>query len=147
MPFSRGAVHAFLEVAADNGAARALYQACGYSEAGLRSAYYPRVDAPAADGVVPTVGPLTIDGTPFPISPDSGDGLQDFSDALAQSFEDFITVSWTVEMPGRVRETNATDEEGSVLTWNLGLSEISEGSDELFARSVVSKNAAGSCNL
>lgn len=49
---ARGAVHTFLEVAADNTAARALYQACGYKEAGLRRAYYPRANAPDADAVI-----------------------------------------------------------------------------------------------
>ncbi len=73
-------------------------------------------------------------------------GLEDFTDALESSFEDFISVKWTVEMPGHIRESNATDEDGSVLTWNLGFSELSDGG-ELFARSSVSKNPGGSCNL
>lgn len=37
---ARGAVTAFLEVAADNAAARALYQAAGYEEVARRSGYY-----------------------------------------------------------------------------------------------------------
>ena len=36
----RGAQVAFLEVAEDNTAARALYQSAGYSESGRRPAYY-----------------------------------------------------------------------------------------------------------
>lgn len=115
---------------------------------------------------LPTVEPLIINGTPFPdlldfsgsdTSPELDafgseiegaftDGLQDFTDALESSFEDFITMKWTVEMPGHVRESNATDEDGSTLTWDLGFAELSDG-DELFARSVVSKTAGGSCNL
>lgn len=114
--------------------------------------------------------PLVINGTPFPDLPafsdsdstgDMGefgdfgaeiedaftDGLQDFTDALESSLGDFITMKWTVEMPGHVRDSNATDEDGSELTWNMGISDLSEGGNELFARSVVNKNAAGSCNL
>jgi len=37
---ARGAQRAFLEVAADNAAARALYAACGWREVGLRRRYY-----------------------------------------------------------------------------------------------------------
>lgn len=48
----RGATRGFLEVASDNAAARQLYQACGYSQTGLRQAYYPREGARAADAVI-----------------------------------------------------------------------------------------------
>ena len=42
----RGATRAFLEVAADNGAARALYHAAGWGESGRRRRYYgPDLDA------------------------------------------------------------------------------------------------------
>lgn len=42
----RGAARAFLEVAADNGPARALYGATGWRDAGLRRGYYgPGLDA------------------------------------------------------------------------------------------------------
>lgn len=115
------------------------------------------------DDSVPTVEPLVIDGTPFPGLPDfsgSGDfgdfgdlegaftdGLEDFSDALAESFEDFITVNWMVEIPGEVEDSNATSQDGRQLVWSLTLSDLSEEEDkELFARSVVNKNAGGSCN-
>lgn len=111
--------------------------------------------------------PLTIDGTPFPaviyvddtdnaadlsefedaIEGAFTDSLQDFTDSLESSFEDFITVKWTVEMPGHVQDSNATDEDGSLLTWDIGFADLSDGGDELFARSVVNKNASGSCNL
>lgn len=44
-----GATTAFLEVAEDNAAARALYEAAGYVHAGRRPGYYPRPgQAPAA---------------------------------------------------------------------------------------------------
>ncbi|WPY93328.1 GNAT family N-acetyltransferase [Limimaricola variabilis] len=44
-----GATTAFLEVAEDNAAARALYEAAGYVRAGRRPGYYPRPgQAPAA---------------------------------------------------------------------------------------------------
>lgn len=117
---------------------------------------------------IPTLEPLIINGTPFPDLPDFSnsdtvgdlgefgdfgaeiegaftDGLQDFADSIESSFEDFITMMWTVEMPGHVRESNATDEDGGLLTWDLGFADLSEG-DDLFASSVVSKNAGGSCN-
>ena len=43
---ARGATRAFLEVAADNGPARALYAAAGWRQAGLRRRYYgPDLDA------------------------------------------------------------------------------------------------------
>lgn len=47
-----GAVHAFLEVAADNPAACALYVQTGYAETGRRKAYYPRASGPAADALI-----------------------------------------------------------------------------------------------
>lgn len=43
---------AFLEVASDNVAARALYVALGFQNAGQRAAYYARKGAPAADAIV-----------------------------------------------------------------------------------------------
>lgn len=43
---------AFLEVAADNHAAIALYVKHGFAQTGLRKAYYKRADAPAADAVL-----------------------------------------------------------------------------------------------
>ena len=48
----RGAARMFLEVASDNPAARALYEACGYVESGRRKGYYRRSDGPAADALV-----------------------------------------------------------------------------------------------
>ncbi|MFZ3580894.1 GNAT family N-acetyltransferase [Loktanella sp. DJP18] len=47
-----GAATAFLEVAADNDAARALYASENFTQVGLRRAYYHRVDGPPADAVV-----------------------------------------------------------------------------------------------
>lgn len=38
---ARGAKRLYLEVAADNAAARALYESAGFSEVGRRSGYYP----------------------------------------------------------------------------------------------------------
>lgn len=43
---------AFLEVAADNAAAIALYTRAGFQETGRRQAYYRRPDAPFADAIV-----------------------------------------------------------------------------------------------
>ena len=43
---------AFLEVAADNVAARALYASFGFAEVAKRSAYYARKNAAAADAIV-----------------------------------------------------------------------------------------------
>jgi len=49
---TRGARRAFLEVAEDNGAARALYLAAGWRESGRRKAYYRRPDGPACDALI-----------------------------------------------------------------------------------------------
>jgi len=49
---SRGVEDAFLEVAEDNTAARALYLACGFGLVGIRKAYYPRPTAAAADALL-----------------------------------------------------------------------------------------------
>lgn len=49
---ARGATNAFLEVAETNDAARALYGAAGYAEAGRRRAYYRAVDGTPVDGLV-----------------------------------------------------------------------------------------------
>lgn len=48
----RGAARAFLEVAAGNRPARALYAAAGWREAGLRRGYYRRANGPAEDAIV-----------------------------------------------------------------------------------------------
>lgn len=48
----RGARSAFLEVADDNSAAKALYSAAGFSQAALRKGYYPRPNRPAVDALV-----------------------------------------------------------------------------------------------
>ena len=48
----RGAKTVFLEVATDNPGAIALYEAAGFSRAGLRRAYYARPDARPADALV-----------------------------------------------------------------------------------------------
>ena len=49
---ARGACELFLEVAATNAAARALYAGLGYRQAGLRTGYYTRPDGPAIDALV-----------------------------------------------------------------------------------------------
>ncbi len=49
---ARGAVRGFLEVAADNAAARALYAAARWRECARRAAYYPRVGGAAADALI-----------------------------------------------------------------------------------------------
>ncbi|MGC9418588.1 MAG: GNAT family N-acetyltransferase [Rhodovulum sp.] len=49
---SRGAARAFLEVAADNTAARALYAAAGYGAAGLRRGYCTAPDGTAVDALI-----------------------------------------------------------------------------------------------
>ncbi len=47
-----GATRIFLEVGVDNLAARALYQAAGYREAGRRPGYFTAPGQPAADALV-----------------------------------------------------------------------------------------------
>lgn len=47
-----GAVRMFLEVAEDNGPARALYGALGFEPAGRRPRYYSRADGPAVDALL-----------------------------------------------------------------------------------------------
>jgi len=49
---ARGAETAFLEVAADNAPALALYRAAGYLQIARRVAYYARETAPAADALI-----------------------------------------------------------------------------------------------
>ncbi|KQI69063.1 hypothetical protein AN189_05600 [Loktanella sp. 3ANDIMAR09] len=48
----KGAQTAFLEVAADNLAARHLYDRLGFEKVGLRRAYYDRTNGPAVDALV-----------------------------------------------------------------------------------------------
>ncbi|MEV8465794.1 ribosomal protein S18-alanine N-acetyltransferase [Fluviibacterium sp. DFM31] len=50
----RGAAQAFLEVAANNAPALALYDRCGFARAGLRRRYYSAPDGQKIDGVVMT---------------------------------------------------------------------------------------------
>ena len=49
---AQGAQRLFLEVAADNAAALALYQAAGFAPVGSRRNYYPRANGPAVDALV-----------------------------------------------------------------------------------------------
>lgn len=49
---ARGATRAFLEVAADNAPARALYAAAGYAEAGRRRGYYAGPGGAAVDALI-----------------------------------------------------------------------------------------------
>lgn len=49
---ARGARTAFLEVAADNTGALALYHAAGYAQTALRKGYYTRPDAAPVDALI-----------------------------------------------------------------------------------------------
>lgn len=49
---TRGAASAFLEVAADNASALALYLGEGFAEMGRRKGYYPRKGQPAVDAIL-----------------------------------------------------------------------------------------------
>lgn len=60
------ATHAFLEVAADNHAAQALYRKHGFAKAGRRKAYYRRATGPAVDAVLMTAA---LPGHQAPESP------------------------------------------------------------------------------
>lgn len=48
----RGTAEVFLEVAADNLPAQALYRSCGFANCGLRRGYYPRSGANAVDALL-----------------------------------------------------------------------------------------------
>jgi ribosomal-protein-alanine N-acetyltransferase len=48
----KAAQTAFLEVAANNAAAIALYQSCGFTQSGLRRAYYNSPDGTSIDALV-----------------------------------------------------------------------------------------------
>ena len=48
----RGAKICFLEVGAENTAARALYRKCGYAEQGLRKGYYRKMNGTPEDALV-----------------------------------------------------------------------------------------------
>lgn len=49
---ARGAATAFLEVAADNPPALALYRGAGWADAGRRKGYYRRPEGPDADALI-----------------------------------------------------------------------------------------------
>lgn len=49
---ARGATRIFLEVAADNAAARALYASAGFAEAGRRPGYYAGADGTRRDALI-----------------------------------------------------------------------------------------------
>lgn len=49
---ARGATEAFLEVAEDNAAARALYAGAGWAQVGRRPGYYPRAGAAPAAALI-----------------------------------------------------------------------------------------------
>lgn len=49
---ARGVARVFLEVAADNGPARVLYDRAGFVQAGLRRGYYPRSGRAAVDALM-----------------------------------------------------------------------------------------------
>ena len=61
-----GAEALFLEVAADNRAARALYDRLGFAQAGLRKGYYAVPGAPARDALI------LRSNLPLPPGPPSG---------------------------------------------------------------------------
>lgn len=48
----RGVARVFLEVAADNAPARALYARAGFAQTGLRKGYYRRSHGPAVDALL-----------------------------------------------------------------------------------------------
>ncbi|SDJ89779.1 ribosomal protein S18-alanine N-acetyltransferase [Aliiruegeria lutimaris] len=48
----RGATTSFLEVSAENDAARALYESCGYAQVGRRRGYYRSPDGKRIDALV-----------------------------------------------------------------------------------------------
>lgn len=64
-----GVERLFLEVAADNVAAHALYRRHGFVEMSRRKAYYHRTSAPAADALVLAVGLSASSTRPFDALP------------------------------------------------------------------------------
>ena len=54
---ARGAAEAFLEVAADNAPALALYRAAGFRDVGRRERYYRRAGSAPADAIVMRCAP------------------------------------------------------------------------------------------
>jgi ribosomal-protein-alanine N-acetyltransferase len=63
---SRGAERAFLEVAADNAAALALYARAGFTTAGRRRGYYRTPDGRAVDALVLACAPGPVPADPGP---------------------------------------------------------------------------------
>jgi len=57
---ARGAVRAFLEVAADNAPARALYLGAGWHQIGIRKGYVRRPDGPDIDALILTRDPSAV---------------------------------------------------------------------------------------
>lgn len=73
----RGARRIFLEVRATNGAALALYQACGFRQSGLRPAYYRTMTGVSIDAVTLSLDLLS----PSPVDPD-GDTMHSLAQPL-----------------------------------------------------------------
>lgn len=58
----------------------------------------------------------------------TGGEFEEGFDELAQSFlQDMFSLSWTVNMPGEILESNADTVSGSSATWNFDLTSVSQG--------------------
>jgi hypothetical protein len=90
-------------------------------------------------------GSPDVTPTPDPL----GQGMIDddsFEDIMNATLQDFITLRRTVNMPGVISESNASSIDGGTLMWELDYADIASADGDLFATSVVNKNAGGNCN-
>ena len=92
-----------------------------------------------------TGGDTDVTPTPDPL----GQGMIDenaMEDVLGAMLQDFITLRWTVHLPGVVSESNADSVEAGTFTWELDYAAIEAAEGDLFATTVAKKDAGGSCN-
>jgi hypothetical protein len=95
----------------------------------------------------PDPGEGSADATPTPDP--LGQGMIDenaMDDVLGAMLQDFITLRWTVNMPGVVSESNANTVEAGTFTWELDYAAIEAAKGDLFVTTVAKKDAGGNCN-
>ena len=88
-------------------------------------------------------GDATSDLTGDTITLPAGDDpFAQFGEAMLESIDNSITVSWELTAPGEIIETNADVFAGKTAIWDLNLLDF-EGTSELYAVSRVSKGSGG----